>query len=356
MSIKNIKITNLRNIQEASVELAKTSNAFYGVNGSGKTSLLESIALLSLRKSFRTSQTTKVVSKEQRACSIFSVLNSEDTIGISKTKNGPLQVKLNGENGPSAASIAHLLPLQLINTEGFKLLDAGPKLRREFMDWGLFHVEQEFYPVWKKYHDALKNRNSILKSGQDMQMLDVWNGMLVDYGKQLDARRQDYVKALYPVFQNTLENMLEIEVNLEYLPGWPANTDLLSALERSLKGDLALGHTQFGPHRAEIAITSHHVPVDHILSRGQQKIVMCALKLAQGQHLLEATGKTCLYLVDDVAAELDKNNIKKFAECLQRMAAQVFVTGIEREHLANFILDDESSLFHVEQGVFTLEK
>ena len=90
-------------------------------------------------------------------------------------------------------------------------------------------------------------------------------------------------------------------------------------------------------------------PVEDVLSRGQLKLMVCALRVAQGQHLTEMAGKQCIYLIDDFASELDSQRRKRLADCLKETGAQVFVSSITESQIAD-MLDDNGKLFHVEHG------
>lgn len=356
MSIKKIKLTNLRNILSADVELADGFNMFYGENGSGKTSVLEAVHLLSLRKSFRTHLSSQIIQNKQQSFTVFSELNDNSYIGVEKKHSEPITVKRNGDLGVSMADIASILPLQLINTEGFELLDAGPKLKRQFMDWGLFHVEPSFYKVWKKFNNALTSRNAVLKQRGSKEYLKAWDSVLIENSYLIDQYRKNYTKGFQEIFLKTIEDMLDIPINLQYNRGWHASRDYADVLEENIEKDRICGYTQYGPQRADIKIMAFQQPAHTRLSRGQLKLTMCALRLAQGQHLFIKKGKKCLYLVDDIAAELDSRYINKLVEKLHSIQAQVLVTAIELEHLNHFYKYENSKMFHVKQGSFYLKK
>jgi DNA replication and repair protein RecF len=356
MSIQKIKLTNIRNIQSAEFELTDKFNLFYGKNGSGKTSVLEAVYLLSLRKSFRTHISTQIIKNNQNSFTVFSKLTNDNCIGIEKRKSEPIIVKKNGELGISTSDIASILPLQLINTEGFGLLDAGPKLRRQFIDWGLFHVEQEFFKVWKNFNNALVNRNTILKQRGSLDHLKAWDSVLAQNANIIDSFRKRYINSFQKVLSSAINDILDIPVEIKYNRGWREDTEYADILAINIEKDKLYGYTQYGPQRADMKILAYQQAAHTRLSRGQLKLVMCALKIAQGQHLFEETGKKCLYLVDDIAAELDHNYISKLVEKLHSIQAQVLVTGIELEHLKAFDRYDDTRLFHVKHGCFYHKK
>ncbi|RLA36546.1 MAG: hypothetical protein DRQ64_10020 [Gammaproteobacteria bacterium] len=123
------------------------------------------------------------------------------------------------------------------------------------------------------------------------------------------------------------------------------------ALEACLHVDKERGYTHVGPQRADIKVTTDGRPAAEVLSRGQQKLVVCALKLAQGQ-LMSAMGLgECTYLVDDLRSELDVQHSKLVCKLLSSMRAQVFVTSIEQEDICSvWPTGDQLQVFHVEHG------
>ncbi|NQY30865.1 MAG: DNA replication/repair protein RecF [Flavobacteriaceae bacterium] len=351
MPIEKIKLTNLRNIEYTEINLANKFNLFYGENGSGKTSVLEAIHLLSTRKSFRTSSTNQIIKNSTQSFTIYAELSDVSNIGIEKKHSEPIMVKKNGESA-TVAETASRLPIQLINTTGFQLLDMGPKLRRKFIDWGVFHVEHAFFKVWQKFNNALANRNAILKKGGSREYLSAWNSILIDNAMLIDKYRKKYFEEFCPIFMEDIGELLDIPINLDYFRGWNEDRPYEKVINNNLMKDKMLGYTQYGPHKADLRITAYGEPVHTRLSRGQLKLVMCSLRLAQGRHLYKTTDKECLYLVDDVAAELDKNYLSRLVSQLNTMKAQVLVTGIENQHLEFFTRYGESRMFHVKHGKF----
>ena len=144
-------------------------NILHGDNGSGKTSLLEAIHLLGMARSFRSTRLNPVISHEQGSCTVFGQVElgeeQSSALGISRDRSGEIRIRINGQSVRSAAELAETLPLQLINPDSFRLLEGAPKLRRQFLDWGVFHVEPRFLQAWQRLQQALRQRNSWLRHG-----------------------------------------------------------------------------------------------------------------------------------------------------------------------------------------------
>ncbi|MEX2367494.1 MAG: AAA family ATPase, partial [Pseudohongiellaceae bacterium] len=138
-SFKKLSINNLRNITSQSISPGRGINLIYGDNGSGKTSILEAIHLLGLARSFRSAQLKPIVQAGAEECAVFAELDNRLTLGVSKGIRGGGQIHIAGKKADNTAQLAHSLPIQLINSDTFKILEGSPRVRRKYMDWGVFH-------------------------------------------------------------------------------------------------------------------------------------------------------------------------------------------------------------------------
>jgi DNA replication and repair protein RecF len=358
MAIARIQLEGVRNLHQASVMPATQINVLFGENGSGKTSFLEAIHLLGLARSFRSTTSKPIISHHLEKYTIFcdTVTPNSSVIGVSRSRQGDFLMKLNGAAVRSAATLAQALPLQLLNQDGFALLEGSPKQRRQFIDWGVFHVEQGFLSEWKRAQRALKQRNHGLRHGMiGPQQLMAWDVEFVSAAQRIDELRKAYVDQLAAMFETILARWAEMgSIQLSYFRGWDKTRSLEEVLAQARERDAQTGFTQYGPHRADLKIKYQgHVAMD-VLSRGQQKVVVSALRIAQGYLLAQQTGAKCVYLVDDVASELDENHRQVLCDLLVELDCQVFVTCIDKAQLTNGWAKAKSiKMFHVEQGKIT---
>lgn len=357
MSLTRISVTGVRNLQPVTLTPSPRINLLYGDNGSGKTSLLESIHLLGLARSFRSTRLVPVIQHEQLACTVFGQVQAESGVlhqlGVSRDRQGELQIRIDGQNARSASQLAEALPLQLINPDSFRLLEGSPKIRRQFLDWGVFHVEQRFLPAWQRLQTALRQRNSWLRRGTlDGASQAAWDRELTLASEEIDSYRRTYIQQLKPVFERTLAELLELPaLTLSYYRGWDKDRALVEVLQSSLARDQALGHTQAGPQRADLRLRLDGHNAAEILSRGQQKLVVCALRIAQGHLLNEARHGQCIYLVDDLPSELDEQHRQALCRLLEELNCQVFITCVDRDLLKDgWQADTPVAMFHVEHG------
>ncbi len=353
--IANLVIQHFRNLKNISITPGEGINIFYGLNGSGKTSLLESIYFLALGRSFRTHSFQKLIFDNAPHFLLFAQLlqNSQSQqIGVERFRSGEKKMRLNGENLTSLASVAQLLPVQLLSTDCHRYFHDGPKSRRQYLDWGVFHVEPQFYSTWKRFQRALDQRNAGLKKQLSLTEIKIWNSEIATSSHLLDQYRQCYIQQLTPLLNELLQRVLpEFSLDLHYSRGWPKEKNLEEILQYQFTKDLHLGYTQFGPQRADLQLYFENKVVSDFLSQGQQKVAAYALHLAQGLLMQKLTAKKPIYLIDDLPSELDSFKRQFVASLLGHLQSQVFITAISPEDLKEFQLETPVKKFHVEHGV-----
>ncbi len=382
MAIQRISVRGLRNLRSVELDNLGQVNVISGPNGSGKTSLLEAIYLLGMGRSFRGVKTSPLVSNDLDSLVVYGdVLGAggqHHTLGIQKGRDGRQQAKIDRRPVAGLVEMARELPLQLLDSDAFSLIDGGPKTRRQFMDWGVFHVKPPFLEVWRRTQRALKQRNSLLRArrggtsdaldrGRILGLpaslgggdFDAWEKELISGADQLDLMRGQYLEMLKPHLLQKLQAFSDLpELSLEYRRGWRADSSLIDLLAAGRQRDRELGYTQVGPHRATLELKVDGYFAADVLSRGQKKLVVASLKLAQGACLAEATGRSGVYLVDDLPAELDFEHRKTFSRLLAGLGSQVFITSVDADMVKGSILmdfwpqQDEIRWFHVEQGEY----
>jgi DNA replication and repair protein RecF len=220
-------------------------------------------------------------------------------------------------------------------------------------DGTLFHVERGFLGAWRRYAQAIRQRNAGLRRG----ILDgdgAWREELARTGEQLTAARAGIARQLgetlceiTPQLSDDLQG-----IELVFRPGWDRRETLAAALDKSAETDKAQGFTRVGPHRADIKLSRDGVLVSEVLSRGQMKLMFVAIKLAQGKLIEALSHRAPLYLIDDLPAELDRSH--RAAVCAELgTERQVVLTAVDRESLEAAWGGHPLDLFHVEQGVIS---
>lgn len=359
MALSRLDVTAVRNLAALSLRELAPTNIFYGDNGGGKTSVLESVYMLGMTRSFRNGQIKSLIAHGEERCAVYGELvqradRAPLSLGVSRERQGGLQAKVGGTAVGSVSELAEQLPLQVINAESFSLLVGNPGYRRQFLDWGVFHVEHLFYKTWQRLQRALKQRNSLLRRGKiSDRELEPWDREFSEAGALIDEFRTQYFGLLAPAFTSLLSRLSPglQGVEIRYRRGWDKERSLQEALGSGYKADREHGYTHAGPQRADLRVVLNGHSAAEVLSRGQQKLVVCGLKLAQGQILAQAQRESCIYLVDDLPAELDRNHCRLVAEVLAELKTQVFITCVDEQEVAGvWPATTDRALFHVEHG------
>jgi DNA replication and repair protein RecF len=353
-ALSKLEITNFRNLTQVVIGLSSVINIFYGKNGSGKTSLLEAIYHLSSGKSFRTSSFQRVIQNGKNQFSIFGEIDGSFPVGLERNDNSKLTIRYNYNTINSIAELACLLPMLVVNQDSYNLLNDGPKTRRQFIDWGVFHVEHDiFFPYWRKFQRAIQQRNSALRQPILKKTIESWNKELVESALVIDDLRKRYIAAFTEELKNLASSFLDFDkVQMEYYSGWDSAKPLEAVLTGSIDKDIQCGYTNYGPHRADLRICVNEVPAQDLLSRGQQKMLVCVMKLAQAA-LLSKISKKSIFLIDDLPSELDAEKRKVLMEALLSLGAQIFVTGIELEYFSGLfggMNKKDIKTFHVKRS------
>jgi len=361
MSINSIKINNLRNLESVALDLSSQINVLYGANGSGKTSFLEAIYLLGMGRGMRSAKSSILVQHGKEYCTVFAKINGQmnlmHSLGVRRNKNNELHIHLDQETITKTAKLIDLLPLQVIDYTSFNLVDGIPKVRRQFLDWGVFHAQSQFLMIWRRTNKALKQRNAWLKKSLDYKN-DVWGQELENASNELDNYRAAYVTDLEPVFRQIMRQIIDsLNVTLTYYRGWDINKSLSVVLASNYVRDKTLGFSSFGPQKADIRIKANGQNASEVLSRGQQKLVAYALLLAQGYLLNETKRTQCIYLIDDLSAELDAGYQKIICALLENLSCQVFITTTNKnDFCANWQKSTPFRLFYVKQGTISQQE
>jgi DNA replication and repair protein RecF len=357
MRLERLQLQGLRCIGDAAVDLDAGFNIFVGANGAGKTSVLEAAFLLSHGRSFRSGARDVLLQRGAQGLSVFSTVRHDNgdlvRLGLGRAGAGRWDARLNGEDA-SLGQLIRECAVVCFEPGSHALIAGAAEERRRYLDWGVFHVEQEFLPVWRRYQRALKQRNSLLRSDApfDDGLFGPWEQELARTGSLIDGWRRLYLEALLPSLRSEASRLIpELgQVDLRYKPGWPEGEELAETLVSQRGRDLGRGHTTAGVHRADWSLSFEHAPQREHLSRGQEKLVALACLLAQARVDAAHRGEWPIICLDDLASELDLAHQAAVLEGLLEVPAQVLVTGTE---IPRPLETSSGKVFHVEQGRLT---
>ncbi|WP_352309825.1 DNA replication and repair protein RecF [Psychrobacter sp. W2-37-MNA-CIBAN-0211] len=397
--IERLQISHLRNLSQVNL-LATACNVIIGANGSGKTSLLEAIFLLSRGKSFRHHQPKRYIQHHKDNATVHARLSDSSTLAIQKQADATTILRLNQTTVYNQSILTEQLPTLLIDPSTMDMLEQGSASRRQLLDWLVFHMKQGFHPQWVAYQRLLKQRNSLLKKSRHLSQvqlaeLKAWDKGLSNHAALIHHYRERIFSEWQPYFAQSIAQLLPAyaeQLSLSYSAGYDTNVALDVQLNERLEQDLQLGYTRIGNHRADIHVhwrsseplAMHEgqltksttvegdvhtkLPVlkeqaANVLSRGEKKLLITALRLSQLPLLLNTekgadtsnndfkSRVTPVVLLDDITAELDDRAIEILLSTLAQLPCQVFMTSLTEDivPLVNKLWS-EPNMFHVKQG------
>ncbi len=355
MQLTELRIKDLRCIQQAELHLAPGINLITGGNGAGKTSVIEAIHLMGYGRSFRGRVRDGMIRTGSGQCEVFirwlEGRPGERHAGLLHTGN-TWQAKLNGQNTQSLTELCADIPIVTFEPGSHELIGGGAEHRRRYLDWGLFHVEPEFVQQWRRYARSLKQRNTLLKSQAGSSLLTPWEKEMASSGEIISRYRSHYLEELDVELNDTVVRYLpELGLaHLTFVPGWKrADLSLQDALTLSRQRDLQTGSTSVGPHRADWRVEYENLPNRETLSRGQEKLTALACVMAQAENYAHRKNEWPVVCMDDLASELDIQHQEQVLSHLAASNAQVVLTATE----SPAILDNKMSAqarFHVKHG------
>ena len=399
--IERLQISHLRNLTQVNLQPA-ACNVIIGANGSGKTSLLEAIFLLSRGKSFRHHQPKRYIQHHQNATTVHAKINDGSTLAIQKQADATTVLRLNQITVYNQSILTEQLPTLLIDPSTMDMLEQGSASRRQLLDWLVFHMKQGFHPQWIAYQRLLKQRNSLLKQRRhlthvQLAELRAWDKGLSTHAALIHHYRETIFEAWQPYFSESIAQLLPAyaeQLSLSYNAGYDTSIALDIQLNERLEQDLQLGYTRIGNHRADIhvhwrSIASEQSATDkknasfevnestklpvlkeqaaNILSRGEKKLLITALRLSQLPLLLNVKNNsdlarsdaklnaTPVVLLDDITAELDERAIEILLATLAQLPCQVFMSSLTDSILP--MINEywlEPKVFHMKQGEISL--
>ena len=353
MQVSRLELSDVRRFERASLSPAPGVNLIVGANGAGKTSLLEALHVMAYGRSFRGRIGEGLVRDRAQALEIFV----EWTAGAKTHRAGLRHTgsawsgRLDGEDVAHLGQLCASLAVVTVDPGSHQLIMGPAEGRRRFADWGLFHVEPDFLPLWRRYSRALKQRNALLKTRATRAELEPWEREMADAGEPLTQHRARYLDQLEPHLQALLDALLPAagHARIDFQPGWRReDLALADALLLCRERDLAAGFSSVGPHRADWRVEQAGIPGRSALSRGQAKLTALSTLLAQAEHHARLREEWPVIALDDLASELDREHQRRVLDRVGACGAQVMITGTERPPALG--PGEISAVFHVEHG------
>ena len=321
MKITSLKLSDFRNYETLDLFLKEGLNVFCGKNGAGKTNILESVFLMSLFTSPRTTKDKEMVrfgAGKARITLVIERKYRKHTLVMQIEENGKKKVLVDGIPVKRAAELIGILGVVFFSPDEMKLVKETPAERRKFLDVGLSQQQKSYFIALSRYNKVLKQKNNLLKNsfGQEGadDMISVWDAQLAEYGAEIVARRRRYIEALgkeaarahYKISSGKEKLVLGYETPLSAADVAGLRDELYEKLEASREKDKQLGFCTVGPHRDDIAVSVNGLDGRKFASQGQQRTIALAMKLAEVKLFEAESGETPVLLLDDVLSELDE--------------------------------------------------
>ncbi len=376
MILQSLNILNYRNIREASLEFSPKLNCLVGLNGQGKTNVLDAIYLLSFTKSAFTSQDSLNITHGEQMSMVQGVYkaypqplpegkgDNSFSISCGLRRGVKKQFRKDKKDYPRLLDHIGLIPLVMVCPADHQLIEEGSDERRRFIDVVIGQRNRKYLDCLATYNALLKQRNALLKQYADApnppdDLLEVLEWQMIEPAEYIFKARTDFFKEFEPYFAevyklitNSQSPISNAEIpNLRYISQLQ-DRELREAYVRTRKRDLILGWTSQGPHKDDLDMRLGEYPLKQVGSQGQQRTFVLAMKLAQALYLADTTGEAPILLLDDIFDRLDSERVERIVAMVQgEQFGQIFITDTDRQHLSEIIQPGpDAKIFHVENG------
>ena len=355
-TIEKLHVLNFRNLKDQYLLPNKHINVLIGKNGHGKTNFIESLYYLGHGRSFKTKNLKDIIPFDEQQIQISAVIDGKK-ITINRSRERKI-VLIDGKKISSNSLLSQVLPIQIISPDRGFVVGGPPKLKRSYLDWGVFHNNEKTLKTYASYKKTLKNINSLLIGGNKDQ-LDVWLKKFAGLSVEITKERNEYIskltKTLSENFSHNLKSFVEPSLGFKFVlqAGWPKEVDALSQnkIESYLLNNTGIffksKHLNYGPHRSSVDYFLNGKS-ENFLSRGEQKKLSIVFWMLQVLMLVEKEKKP-IVLVDDISSELDEIKIKSIVDYLSEIKIQIFMTDIGNKKLP--LSEKNTDKYKIESGV-----
>ena len=364
MILKKIKLLNFRNYNKIIVTLSPTINIFIGNNAQGKTNILESIYVLGLTKSYRTTSDYNLIKFEKENFKIQGELKIEKAyrnMSIDLT-NDKKTVKVNNNEIKKISDYITNLNVILVSPEDIEIIKGSPADRRNFLNIELSQLSKSYIKKYNEFSKILKIRNDYLKllyknSNSDTRYLDSLTENLIEREISIYKERHNFISKINKKINRIYKDISGIEgLNIIYENNIEFKSfeedrieeSLREKYAKSLRKEIENGMTLYGPHRDELKFYINNEDIKIFGSWGQQKLAIIALKLAEIEIFEEVTKTKPIVLLDDIFSELDRKNRNKVTSYINK-DFQVVITSNDTRGINKKLLDN-AKIFEVSNG------
>ena len=352
MPLSFLQIRSFRNYRQLDLKLSDGITVFTGQNGIGKTTVLESIALLGNGRTFRPGKNVDIIRKNEEAAFLKGVVHNSGLTNEVEVRIYPQgkRVFLDQKQAKSTKALTELLPTIVFSPADHRIIEGDSADRKQFLNRAASLTDWDYVEDLNAYNKALLQRNRVLKENERnnwpqavlLDLLGPWDDQLLTIGSRLIARRNFYLAALKPWVEQEYKRIAgsndQFEIAYQAMgeeSEFPADIEgeirenFSQLLKDSLRRDLAVGSTSAGPHKDEILLTLNGNKVKFYGSQGEKRTGALALRLGELALFVEKVRRMPVLLFDDVSSELDSSRRKSLVELLRKENTQVLITATE---------------------------
>lgn len=375
MRVDKLNFSNVRNHKETELYFSKHINVFYGLNGAGKTSILEAISVASLSKSFLNTPENSIIKFDENLLyTRLEVIRDRNTnfyVEVKKEKGSRKVINSTFMDNMRPKDLIGSVPIIILSPDYKEITAGSPENRRRFINTTISQISNNYLNDLYAYRRILKQRNNLLSKIKkdksiDVKELDIWTNKLVEYGGKIILKRATFVKEYEPFFLKNYSKVSDSkeEVKINYSPyGFEDSnykeldsnsiTSRLLQLRNEKKlNELKRYTTLFGPQKDELDLIINGAPVREAASQGQHKTVLISLKLAEFDYMKEILNETPIVLLDDIFSELDSRRTELVINTILNNLAQAFITITEDDKIKKIMRpSDNCYYFHVNEGI-----
>lgn len=365
MHLSQLKLSQFKNYDQQSLALSARLNCLTGLNGMGKTNVLDAVHFLCLCKNHTGLNDKQLVRHGASFFRIEGHFSTEDGLQkiVAKFQSGQRkEMERNGTVFERLTDYIGQFPVVMIAPDDVSLVQEGSEDRRRFLDSTLSQISPGYLHNLLLYNSLLKQRNALLKSFAEQRRFDAVLLESIDHqmpapAQVLYEQRKQFVESFKPLFQElyaVIANSREI-VDVAYdsdLSDGPLQDLLPTVLEK----DRLLQRSTLGPHRDDLVLYMDGQLVKKFASQGQLKSFLLALRLAQYEVLRQAKGVAPILLLDDIFDKLDEHRVRQLVGLLiGRDFGQIFITDTQRNRIEEIVasFSGEYAIFEVENGIIT---
>ena len=352
MKIDSLSLMNFRNYETLNISFGNL-NIIYGLNGSGKTNIVEAIYMLALTKSFRINNDKIMIKKGKIKAKIKgNVLkkNDENEFGVEISNDGKI-VTINGEKQDKVSDYVSRINVILFNPSDTRLIDDAPSERRKMLNIEISQIYKEYLVVLTNYQRILKQRNFYIRGmyingSYTSEYLDILTKKLVEYGKDICKYRQDFVDNINKYIISNYEKIFGSgTLKIRYVSTFKnkSEDDLIKRFKDNYQKELSVGKTLEGIHHDDIMFILDNNNLKEWGSEGQRKNAIISFKLAEINVINEIKGYYPILILDVLFSELDKEKITNLLGMLDRNV-QTFITTTDLKNISKKVIKDAKKI------------